>query len=235
MKQIFLYIIIFLTFIATYFISNWVISKQFVTKEFTYSSGTASEVYMVWGGLDGKLPSKEFWPANSYRQDGMIYTKLSASNGKFVTSLKLTVGVNLYYWMVQRKDKAGNETDIWDSGEKGQEYFNFTFPYTGFFKPGYFIFLAGFIPLLLFYLKNKNKTIHELPIQKYRIKGYIPQLDSMRAIAVLLVIIHHWVPKNSIFNFLDNGPLGVNIFFVLSGFLITGILLKAKKQAEEQG
>ena len=137
--------------------------------------------------------------------------------------------------MVQRKDKAGNETDIWDSGGKEQQYFNYTFSYTGFFKPGYFIFFAGFIPLILFYYKNRNKVIREVSHQRYRIKDYIPQFDSIRAIAVLLVIIHHWFEGNKVLNFLPNGSLGVNIFFVLSGFLITGILLKAKKQSEEQG
>ena len=82
----------------------------------------------------------------------MIFTQLAKSSGKFIISLKLPVGSDLYYWMVQRKDKAGNETDIWDSGGKEQQYFNYTFSYTGFFKPGYFIFLAGFLPLMLFYL-----------------------------------------------------------------------------------
>lgn len=48
----------------------------------------------------------------------------------------------------------------------------------------------------------------------------IPALDGMRAIAVFLVIIYH-------FGFAQvPGGLGVLIFFVLSGFLITWLLLK---------
>ncbi|QHT59481.1 acetyltransferase [Paenibacillus lycopersici] len=50
---------------------------------------------------------------------------------------------------------------------------------------------------------------------------YIPGLDGLRAIAVIAVIAYHlnlsWVP---------GGLLGVGIFFVLSGYLITDILLK---------
>jgi len=55
---------------------------------------------------------------------------------------------------------------------------------------------------------------------------YIKQLDTLRAFAVILVIISHWFPKDHWVNFFPNGPIGVDIFFVLSGFLITSILLK---------
>jgi len=62
--------------------------------------------------------------------------------------------------------------------------------------------------------------------------NYIKQLDSVRAIAVFLVIIWHWIPRNSLIENLHLGPFGVNIFFVLSGFLITRILLFNRKRAE---
>ncbi|MEO8405353.1 MAG: acyltransferase family protein, partial [Chitinophagaceae bacterium] len=58
---------------------------------------------------------------------------------------------------------------------------------------------------------------------------YIKELDSVRAIAVLLVIVSHWISyTNPVINkFLHEcGPIGVDIFFVLSGFLITWILLE---------
>ena len=54
---------------------------------------------------------------------------------------------------------------------------------------------------------------------------YIRQLDSIRAIAVILVIISHWIRKDHFVNFIPNGLIGVDLFFILSGFLITSILL----------
>ena len=57
---------------------------------------------------------------------------------------------------------------------------------------------------------------------------YMPQLDSLRAIAVIGVMVHHFWPKGEILLGLTTGFLGVQLFFVLSGFLITGILLRAR-------
>ena len=50
----------------------------------------------------------------------------------------------------------------------------------------------------------------------------IPGLDGLRAIAFLLVFAFHT-------DYLQFGWVGVSLFFVLSGFLITGILLDMKK------
>jgi peptidoglycan/LPS O-acetylase OafA/YrhL len=62
---------------------------------------------------------------------------------------------------------------------------------------------------------------------------YYKQLDSLRAIAVILVIISHWFTQEHFLNrYTENGILGVTLFFVLSGFLITGILLKNKQTVE---
>jgi peptidoglycan/LPS O-acetylase OafA/YrhL len=62
---------------------------------------------------------------------------------------------------------------------------------------------------------------------------FFPQLDFLRAVAVLLVIVSHWYPKDFILNkYTDNGSIGVTLFFVLSGFLITGILLKSQFYVE---
>ncbi|WP_018344800.1 acyltransferase family protein [Cytophaga aurantiaca] len=66
---------------------------------------------------------------------------------------------------------------------------------------------------------------------------HIKQLDSLRAIAVTLVIFSHWCTpdKTSYYNHWHGviGPLGVDIFFVLSGFLITKILLEQRFKKNE--
>ncbi|WP_018478148.1 acyltransferase family protein [Pontibacter roseus] len=61
---------------------------------------------------------------------------------------------------------------------------------------------------------------------------YIKQLDSIRAIAVILVIISHWFPYNSRLLLYSSVFNGVDAFFVLSGFLITKILLENRNDAE---
>ncbi|HWB62820.1 MAG TPA: acyltransferase [Chitinophagales bacterium] len=62
---------------------------------------------------------------------------------------------------------------------------------------------------------------------------YVKPLDGYRAIAVLLVIIDHWLPPNDPLKVLPYGFMGVNMFFVLSGFLITSILLKSHDAIQE--
>jgi peptidoglycan/LPS O-acetylase OafA/YrhL len=60
--------------------------------------------------------------------------------------------------------------------------------------------------------------------------SYIPSLDGLRAISIILVIISHitkYFPTIDFFGF-DLGGFGVSIFFVISGFLITTLLLKEK-------
>lgn len=64
---------------------------------------------------------------------------------------------------------------------------------------------------------------------------YISQLDSIRAIAVLLVIIEHWIPRLNLHQRIPYGELGVDVFFVLSGFLISRILLENKYSIDHEG
>ena len=53
---------------------------------------------------------------------------------------------------------------------------------------------------------------------------YIPAIDGLRAIAVIAVMLYHlgfaWIP---------GGFLGVDLFFVISGYVITRLLLENNK------
>jgi peptidoglycan/LPS O-acetylase OafA/YrhL len=63
----------------------------------------------------------------------------------------------------------------------------------------------------------------------------MPQLDALRFFAVLGVLVsHYWIPKGLFWLFadMDWGWIGVHLFFVLSGFLITAILLRCRYIAE---
>ncbi|HEX4065514.1 MAG TPA: acyltransferase [Acidobacteriaceae bacterium] len=64
--------------------------------------------------------------------------------------------------------------------------------------------------------------------------GHIAELDGLRALAVVLVIFHHihlrWPTAfSSVSGLAQDGWVGVDIFFVLSGFLITSILLTSDR------
>ena len=51
-------------------------------------------------------------------------------------------------------------------------------------------------------------------------QGYRPDIDGLRAVAVLAVMVFHFFPQAA-----KGGFAGVDIFFVISGYLITGIIL----------
>jgi peptidoglycan/LPS O-acetylase OafA/YrhL len=58
--------------------------------------------------------------------------------------------------------------------------------------------------------------------------GQRPALDGLRALAIILVLVYHAGISESI---VRGGFLGVEIFFVLSGFLITTLLLEERRSA----
>lgn len=57
--------------------------------------------------------------------------------------------------------------------------------------------------------------------------AYRPDIDGLRALAIIAVVIFHLFP-----HWLPGGFIGVDIFFVISGYLITSIIFKAQSREE---
>jgi peptidoglycan/LPS O-acetylase OafA/YrhL len=89
------------------------------------------------------------------------------------------------------------------------------------------------------FIKNQNNIIPNSHQKKMR---HFEGLDVLRAFAVFFVIITHWGPaefSSKLFTqiyqkILPNGNFGVDLFFVLSGYLITRILINARIKSEEE-
>ena len=58
---------------------------------------------------------------------------------------------------------------------------------------------------------------------------YRPEIDGLRAIAIISVVIYHAgfkiILNNIEYDLLPGGYLGVDIFYVISGYLITHLIL----------
>ena len=69
---------------------------------------------------------------------------------------------------------------------------------------------------------TKPEPAHRKPVVRGRpiVFGYVPALDGLRAISVLGVMLYHGGAP-----FMSGGFLTIDVFFVLSGFLITSLLL----------
>jgi peptidoglycan/LPS O-acetylase OafA/YrhL len=69
------------------------------------------------------------------------------------------------------------------------------------------------------------------PARPFWLPSYIPELQGLRGIAVLAVVLYHSHPRlqgTPVYGASLWGWAGVNLFFVLSGFLITSILLESR-------
>jgi len=71
------------------------------------------------------------------------------------------------------------------------------------------------------------------PAPPQKKSGYQPQLDGLRGIAILSVVLHHFEVRLP--GLFDWGPIGVRIFFLLSGYLITQSLWRLQADAARAG
>jgi peptidoglycan/LPS O-acetylase OafA/YrhL len=91
------------------------------------------------------------------------------------------------------------------------------------------------------YPVNAPTLAEEKPKQPAHTKKQIISLNGLRAISILIVIgahlrIHNFFPETNkalkYFGFMFfNGQLGVNVFFVISGFLITTLLIRERERS----
>ena len=89
-------------------------------------------------------------------------------------------------------------------------------------------------------VKLVNDFASTVPPQKVgsmiELRGHLPVLDGVRGVAVIMVLVFHFVGQmlaanqfeRTIVSITKYGLLGVDLFFVLSGFLITGLLYEAR-------
>lgn len=90
---------------------------------------------------------------------------------------------------------------------------------------------------------SDSKKVPALTGQLPLLRSYMPELDAIRGLAILGVILYHgfyWVHDLSLYSFwqrvfmktMSVGQYGVDLFFILSGFLITGILLDTRDRKD---
>jgi peptidoglycan/LPS O-acetylase OafA/YrhL len=66
--------------------------------------------------------------------------------------------------------------------------------------------------------------------QRFLLTKHLPGLDGLRALAILPVVWHHATPR-LLPGVLGKGAVGVDLFFALSGFLITTLLLRELRES----
>ncbi len=87
-------------------------------------------------------------------------------------------------------------------------------------------------------MRNANQNYSSMDDSGCLSRQHIPALDGLRGLAILMVMSHHFnifAQGNSVERLLtatfQTGWAGVDLFFVLSGYLITGILLDSRNHA----
>lgn len=68
---------------------------------------------------------------------------------------------------------------------------------------------------------SQGRPPHPSASSEGTVRRFLPEVQALRALAVALVVVYHLRP-----DVIPGGYIGVDVFFVISGFLITGHMLR---------
>jgi peptidoglycan/LPS O-acetylase OafA/YrhL len=80
------------------------------------------------------------------------------------------------------------------------------------------------------FVERHNPSASQAAYERFIRIEHLPGLDGLRCMAILPVIWHHATPR-LLPGVLGKGAVGVDLFFALSGFLITTLLLRERRQS----
>jgi len=83
-------------------------------------------------------------------------------------------------------------------------------------------------------------SLHEAPcaalrmnlsaFDRYLARRHFPSLDGLRCLSIVPVVWHHCTPR-PLSGVMGKGPIGVDLFFCISGFLITTLLVRERRHS----
>jgi phosphoglycerol transferase MdoB-like AlkP superfamily enzyme len=92
-----------------------------VTQEIRYTSGEATEVFIVWGVNNWNIPGIESRPQGSFVKDNLLYTPMEKEDGYFSAALNVKSGTMLDYVFWITRGPAEKPLDAWDLNKAPQK------------------------------------------------------------------------------------------------------------------
>jgi hypothetical protein len=89
------------------------------------------------------------------------------------------------------------------------------------------VYCVEIMDLARFFARKRRSALSDRPIGEPQKSTFRPDIEGLRAVAVGVVLLYHaGVP------FATGGYVGVDVFFVISGFLITGLLVRELEKTD---